>query len=696
MPNWKKVLTSGSAGELSSLFAPSITGSLLGTASYAVTASLPLDGIITASFSDPNITFVKGNGTSFNLDISGLNMMSASYSETASYVNPLRQDVTITGSLLLTSSYISTVDYIDFTILPTPPAFNTGRLHWTDDTKTLQLDTDVNNFELEIGHQSVIRGRNNNSFTLTKGTVVYINGESGNRPTFATASWESDPSSATTIGIVAQDINSSQTGYAVTNGLIRNINTTAFPPGTSLYLSSSGQYTDTPAISPLHEVRLGKTITQAVNGIVYIDIQNGYEIGELHDVLITSASTGDLITWDSGSQVWKNTKQLTGSYALTGSLIITGSTSEDLLRITQTGTGNAFLVEDSTNPDSTPFVIDAAGNVGIGTTSPLQLLHISSSDARVRLQSSTTNIWDVRAAAGGGAQNDFAIQSAGTRGSVYLGAYSTTNTVSVTNVGALVVNSTGNSSFSGSGNVGIGTTTPNARLDVSGSAIITGSLTVTQGITGSLFGTASWAQNAISASFTSTASYVNPLQQNVIITGSIDVQFGNVNLRSNAYFFNGSNTTGVNVSLIGVDSNNIIRIGNQGYLNEIESATNIDGDTQITGSLIVSGSNTTINSSLTTKTFRLTGSSYTASLNDYRIGVRYTNTGSVSIQLPLISQTGQIEYRIKDEEGNATVNTITLVASGSNLIDGSTTAVLRRDYIAVGLYNDGVSNWYIE
>jgi len=40
------------------------------------------------------------------------------------------------------------------------------------------------------------------------------------------------------------------------------------------------------------------------------------------------------------------------------------------LRITQLGTGNALLVEDSTNPDSTPFVIDNAGNVVIGTTSP--------------------------------------------------------------------------------------------------------------------------------------------------------------------------------------------------------------------------------------------------------------------------------------------------------------------------------------
>jgi predicted NAD-dependent protein-ADP-ribosyltransferase YbiA (DUF1768 family) len=38
------------------------------------------------------------------------------------------------------------------------------------------------------------------------------------------------------------------------------------------------------------------------------------------------------------------------------------------LRITQLGTGNALLVEDSTNPDSTPFVIDADGKVVSGST----------------------------------------------------------------------------------------------------------------------------------------------------------------------------------------------------------------------------------------------------------------------------------------------------------------------------------------
>jgi hypothetical protein len=49
------------------------------------------------------------------------------------------------------------------------------------------------------------------------------------------------------------------------------------------------------------------------------------------------------------------------------------------LRVTQLGTGNAILVEDSSNPDSTPFVVDNAGSVGIGTSSPAQKLDVTGS-----------------------------------------------------------------------------------------------------------------------------------------------------------------------------------------------------------------------------------------------------------------------------------------------------------------------------
>jgi hypothetical protein len=52
-----------------------------------------------------------------------------------------------------------------------------------------------------------------------------------------------------------------------------------------------------------------------------------------------------------------------------GNTTISVNSTSDALRITQVGTGNALLVEDSANPDSTPFVIDASGNVIKGATS---------------------------------------------------------------------------------------------------------------------------------------------------------------------------------------------------------------------------------------------------------------------------------------------------------------------------------------
>ena len=54
---------------------------------------------------------------------------------------------------------------------------------------------------------------------------------------------------------------------------------------------------------------------------------------------------------------------------LNSNTVISVNSSSDALRITQTGAGNALVVEDSANPDSTPFVVDASGRVIVGYTS---------------------------------------------------------------------------------------------------------------------------------------------------------------------------------------------------------------------------------------------------------------------------------------------------------------------------------------
>ena len=60
-----------------------------------------------------------------------------------------------------------------------------------------------------------------------------------------------------------------------------------------------------------------------------------------------------------------------------------GNSASDLVRITQTGAGNALVVEDSVNPDASQFVVDATGNVGIGTNTPIAKLQISNTATTV-------------------------------------------------------------------------------------------------------------------------------------------------------------------------------------------------------------------------------------------------------------------------------------------------------------------------
>jgi hypothetical protein len=76
---------------------------------------------------------------------------------------------------------------------------------------------------------------------------------------------------------------------------------------------------------------------------------------------------------------------LTSGFIVTGSGIIESNTSAAAFRVTQLGTGNAIAVEDSTNPDSTPFVVTADGRVGIGTASPTSYMFLTGADVTIPL-----------------------------------------------------------------------------------------------------------------------------------------------------------------------------------------------------------------------------------------------------------------------------------------------------------------------
>jgi hypothetical protein len=89
-----------------------------------------------------------------------------------------------------------------------------------------------------------------------------------------------------------------------------------------------------------------------------------------------TATTGQM--WvDSTTVGTPILKIYNGTAWVSATRVITANDANPGLKITQTGTGPALLVQDEADPDATPFVIDNAGNVGIGTDSPTQKVTVT-------------------------------------------------------------------------------------------------------------------------------------------------------------------------------------------------------------------------------------------------------------------------------------------------------------------------------
>lgn len=71
-----------------------------------------------------------------------------------------------------------------------------------------------------------------------------------------------------------------------------------------------------------------------------------------------------------------NVTYLDTAVGVTSAMYIDAATTEPALRITQSGTGDVIRVEDTNNPDSTPFIINSDGVVGVGTSLPNEKLTV--------------------------------------------------------------------------------------------------------------------------------------------------------------------------------------------------------------------------------------------------------------------------------------------------------------------------------
>jgi hypothetical protein len=139
---------------------------------------------------------------------------------------------------------------------------------------------------------------------------VYLSGSQGNRITVAKALGITDAFSANTFGIVAESIANNQSGFVITEGLIKDINTSALVEDSAVYLSPTvaGGLTSTKPQAPQHTVYIGVCVkSNAGSGELFVKIRNGQELDELHDVRISNPLNNASLYYKLSEGIWRDT-----------------------------------------------------------------------------------------------------------------------------------------------------------------------------------------------------------------------------------------------------------------------------------------------------------------------------------------------------------------------------------------------------
>lgn len=137
-------------------------------------------------------------------------------------------------------------------------------------------------------------------------------------------------------------------------------NSNAAQDARALYLELTGApggaaTLEVPAIQKAYVIKNattgGYTVTAKVTGMTGVAIPNGKT----------------MMVYNNGTDIVVANNNFNDGLTL-GTSVLSTNSSSDALRITQTGSGNALVVEDSTNPDATPFVVTSDGVGVVGYT----------------------------------------------------------------------------------------------------------------------------------------------------------------------------------------------------------------------------------------------------------------------------------------------------------------------------------------
>ena len=185
-----------------------------------------------------------------------------------------------------------------------PVAGTTGQILAKIDATNYNTEW-IDNFTSQVKHE-VKAG-----VALTIGQAVYVTGANGTNIIVGKADNSTEATSSKTMGLIQQTLSINDFGYVVTEGLLAGLDTSAAgAAGDPVWLGTNGNLiyglVNKP-YAPDHLVFIGIVTRKNVsNGEIFINVQNGFELKEIHDVAITSVANSNLLMYESASTLWKN------------------------------------------------------------------------------------------------------------------------------------------------------------------------------------------------------------------------------------------------------------------------------------------------------------------------------------------------------------------------------------------------------
>jgi hypothetical protein len=381
--------------------ATTLTGYVKGNGTSAFTASstIPttdLSGTISnAQLANSTISGVALGGNLFNLTFgSGITASNSTYNGSAAVTISNASPMTYPGAGIANStgsawgtSYSTTgsgtvvalataatlnnptvSDYENFTPAAAP-TYAEGRVWYDSSVYALSYYNNTTNNVVHIGQELQQQVRNSTGSTITKGSIVYISGATGQIGNITLAKANAYVSSQV-IGVANQDIANNTNGWVVTQGTVSKFDTSGLTEGAPVYLSATtaGAFTSTEPSTPNYAVHMGVCLySNATNGKIYISpmnqsIDTGYIIGQ---VAIAQGGTNGTATPTAGAVAYGTGTAYAFTSAGTSGQVLTSNGSGTPTWTTPTAYAT---VTDDTTTNATRYPLFAAATSGNLTT----------------------------------------------------------------------------------------------------------------------------------------------------------------------------------------------------------------------------------------------------------------------------------------------------------------------------------------